>query len=59
LTSFVEANRARRVRLEGHVARRGSTEIDKGIWQGNQKERGYFGDIDIDGKMTLNVALKK
>jgi len=37
----------------------GKKEVHKGFWWGNLRERNYFEDPDIDGRVILKWILKK
>jgi hypothetical protein len=41
------------------VACNGRREVNRGFWWGSLRERGHFGDLDLDGKITLKWIFKK
>jgi hypothetical protein len=48
----------RRIRLTGHVARRGRREVCTGCW-GNLRERGHYGGPDVDGRIILRWIFRR
>jgi hypothetical protein len=51
--TIVRVIQSRRMRWAGHVARIGEREACTGFWWGNLKERAYWGDPDVDGRIIL------
>jgi hypothetical protein len=49
----------RRMRRAGHVAHKGRREVYTGCWWGNLRERGHWGDPDIDGRIVLRWIFRK
>ena len=48
--------KSRRMRWAGHVARMGE---DRGVQRGSLRERGHWGDQDIDGRIILRWIFRK
>jgi hypothetical protein len=48
-----------RMRWAGHVARMGRKEWCTGCWWGILRERGRWGDPDVDGRIILRWMLRK
>jgi hypothetical protein len=57
--SIVRVVKLRRMRWAGHVAHMGKKEGCTGCWWGNLRERGYWGDPDVDGRIILRWILRK
>jgi len=47
--NIVRVIKPRRMRWAGHVARMGEERGCIGSWWGNRRERGYWGDLGVDG----------
>ena len=50
LPNIVRVVKSRRMRWVEHVARRGRIEVCTGCWWGSLRERGHWGDQDVDGR---------
>jgi hypothetical protein len=53
LPNIVRVVKSIRMRWAGHVARMGRGEVCTGFWWGSPREGDYWGDPDVDGKITL------
>jgi len=53
LPIIVQVVKSRRMRWAGHVAPWGRIEVFKGCWWGSLRERGHWGDQDVDGRIIL------
>jgi hypothetical protein len=56
---YLDLRRTRRMRCVGHVARMGE---DRGVhrcWWGSLRERGHWGDQDVDGRIILRWIFRK
>jgi hypothetical protein len=53
------SHRSRRMRWEGHVARRERCEMHTIFWWVNLKGRYYLEDLGIDGNIILEWILRK
>jgi hypothetical protein len=51
--NIVRVIKLRRMRLAGHVARKGKREVFTGFWLGGPKERDQWEDLDVGGRITL------
>jgi hypothetical protein len=51
--------KSRRMRWEGHVARRGGGEVYTGFWWGNLRERDHLEDPGIDKRIILRWIFMK
>jgi hypothetical protein len=51
--------KSRRMRWTGRVARMGAMRSAYRILVGNLKVRDHFGDLEVNGRITLNWILKK
>jgi hypothetical protein len=49
LPNTVRVVKSRRIRWVRHVAHMGRREVCTGCWSGNMRERGHWGDPDVDG----------
>jgi len=47
------------MRRAGHVARMGRIEFCTGYWWGSLRERGHWGDQDVDERIILRWIFKK
>jgi hypothetical protein len=56
LPNIVRVVKSRRVRWAGHVARMG--EECTGCWWGNLRERGHWGEPDVDGRILICIFKK-
>src|SRR5215471_10081877 len=59
LPNIVRVVKSRRMRWAGHVARIGRRDGCTGCWWGNLRERGHWGDPDIDGRIILRWIFRK
>jgi hypothetical protein len=50
LPNIVRVVKSRRMRWAGHVARMGEERGVHRVWWGNLRERGSWGDPDVDGR---------
>ena len=48
LPNIVRVVKSRRMRWAGHAARMGEDRVCKGCWWGSLRERGHWGDQDVD-----------
>ena len=53
LPNIVRVVKSRRMRWAGHVARMGEDRGMHRCWWGSLKERGHWGDQDVDGRIIL------
>ena len=51
--NIVRVIKSRRMRWAGHVARMGEERGCRGSWWGNRRERAHWGDLGVDGWITL------
>ena len=51
--NIVRVIKSRRMRRAGHVARMGEERGRIGSWWGNRRERDRWGDLGVDGWITL------
>ena len=51
--------KSRRMRWAGHVARMGRIEGCTGFWWRSLRERGHWGDQDVDGRIILRWIFRK
>ena len=51
--------KSRIMRWAGHVARMEEGEVCTRFWWGNVRERGHWGDQDVDGRIILRWILTK
>ena len=58
LPSIVRVVKSRRMRWAEHVARMGD-ELCTGCWWGSLRERGHWGDQDVDGRIILRWLFRK
>jgi hypothetical protein len=58
LSNIVWVVKSRRIRWAGHVGRRGRREVYTGCWWGSRRERGHWGDPDVDGRIILRWIFK-
>ena len=56
LPNIVRVVKSRRMRWAGHVAR---MEEGRRVHRGNPRERGHWGDPDIDGRIILRWIFRK
>ena len=59
LPNIVWVIKSRRMRWAGHVARMGGIEVCTGCWWGSLRERGHWGDQDVDGRIILRWIFRK
>jgi hypothetical protein len=59
LPNIVRVVKSRRMRCAGHVARMGWKEGCTGCCWGNLRERGHWGDPDVDGRIILRWMFRK
>jgi hypothetical protein len=55
--NIVRMIKSKRMRWEGHVARRGRGEVFTGFWLGGPKRRDHWEDLGIGEKITLRWTL--
>jgi hypothetical protein len=48
-----------RMRWEEHVASMGESRGVYRVWWGNLRERGHWGDPDVDGRIILKLIFRK
>ena len=53
LPNIVRMVKSRRMRWAGHVARTGRIVGCTGCWWGSLRERGHWGDQDVDGRIIF------
>ena len=51
--------KSRRMSWAGYVALMGRGEVCTGFWWGNLRERGHWGDPDVDGRIILRNIFRK
>jgi hypothetical protein len=51
--------KSRRMRWVGHVAWMGRGEPCAGLWWGNLRDKGHWGDPDVDGRIILKLIFRK
>jgi hypothetical protein len=51
--------KSRRMRWAGHVARMRTGEVCTGFCWANLRERGHWGDRDVDGRIILRGIFRK
>ena len=59
LPNIVQVVKSRRMRWAGHVARMGEDRGVTGCWWGSLRERGHWGDQDVDRKTILIWTFRK
>jgi len=59
LPNIVWVVKSRQMRWAGHVARMGVLEVCTGCWWRSLRERGHWGDEDIDGRIILRWIFRK
>jgi hypothetical protein len=59
LPNIVRVAKSRSMRWAGHVARMGRREVCTGCWWGNLKERGHWGDPDVDARIILRRMFRQ
>jgi len=59
LPNIVRVEKSRRMRWAGHVARMGEDRVCTGCWWGSLRERGHWGDQDVDGRIILRWIFRK
>ena len=59
LPNIVLVVKSRRMRWAEHVARKGRIEVCKGCWWGSLRERGHWGDQNVDGRIILRWIFRK
>jgi hypothetical protein len=59
LPNIVRVVKSRRMRRAEHVARMGRTAFCTGCWWGSLRERGHWGDPDVDGRIILRWIYRK
>jgi len=60
LPNIVRVVKSRGMRWAGHVARIGARiEVCTGCWWGSLRERGHWGDQDVDGRIILRWLFRK
>jgi hypothetical protein len=57
--TIVRVIKSRRMRRAGPIARLGEGRVLYRFWWGNLKERAYWGDPDVDGRIILGWIFKK
>ena len=57
--NIVRLVKSRRMRWAGHVARMEERECVHMVWWGNLRERGHWGDQDVDGRIMLGWIFRK
>jgi hypothetical protein len=57
--NIVRLIKSRRMGWAGHVARMGEGRGCTGFWWGNLRERDYWGDSGVDGRIILRRMLRK
>jgi hypothetical protein len=56
LPNILRVVKSTRMRWAGHVARMGEEKGCTGCWWGNLRERGHWGDPDVDGRIILTLC---
>jgi hypothetical protein len=59
LPNIVRVVKSRRMRWAGHVARMGEERGCTGCWWGNLRERGHWGNPNVDGRIILRRIFRK
>jgi hypothetical protein len=59
IPNIVRVVKSRRLRLSGHVGLMGRKAVCRGCWCGNLRERGHWGDPDLDGRIILRWIFMK
>jgi hypothetical protein len=59
LTNIVRVVKSRIIRFAGHVARMGEERGVYSVLVGNLRERGHWGDPDLDGRIILRGIFRK
>jgi hypothetical protein len=59
LPNIVRLVKSRRMRWAGHVARMGEEKGVHRCWWGSRRERGHWGDPDVDGRIILGWIFRK
>jgi hypothetical protein len=59
LPNIVRVVKSRRMRWVEHVACMGGIEVCTGCWWGGLRERGHWGDQDLDGRIILRWIFRK
>jgi hypothetical protein len=59
LPNIVWVVKSGRMRWAGHVVRMGRREECIGFWWANLRERGHWGDPDVDGRIILRWIFRK
>jgi hypothetical protein len=59
LPNIVRVVKSRRMRWSGHVARMRVERGCTGCWWGNLRDRGRWGDPDVDGRIILRWIFRK
>jgi len=57
--NIVRVIKSKRMRWAGHVALMGEGEACTGFWWGNLRERDYWGDPGVDGRIILRYIFRK
>jgi hypothetical protein len=57
--NIVRFDKSRSMRWAGHVARMGEERVCTGCWWGNLRERGRWGDPDVDGRIILRWMFRR
>ena len=57
--NIVRVVKSRQMRWAGHVARMGGVEVCTGCWWGSLRDRGHWGDQDVDGRIILRWIFRK
>jgi hypothetical protein len=57
--TVVRKTKSRRMKWVGHVARMGKRRGVYGVWWGNLRERDYWGDPGVDGRIILRWIFRK